>query len=182
MNRVHPGTLARASIPDIGRWVPTATVHLAYFAVAAALCVLVLGRPFYLGVGLLLAVSGTLVPQRVPSWWLLLVLGVSQLWREPSRTDVSFYVLLAGVHLLHLLGGLARLVPWRGRMQVTAFISPVRRYLLVQLFAQATAVGTLAAFGDAHGTVPGLSIVAAALLGLVALMFARPLPKVAARD
>jgi uncharacterized protein YybS (DUF2232 family) len=124
--------------PEIGRWVPTAVLHWLVLAVAAALCLLVLDPPLWCAVGLTLAVVGTVVPRRVPLWWLLLLLGLSQLGREPSVTDVTFYLLLAGVHLLFVLGGLARLVPWEGRMQV-----------------------------------PGLSIVAALVLGVVAVVLVR---------
>lgn len=170
-------TSARASIPAIGRWLPTATVHVVFFAVAAALCLLVLERPFWLAVGLSLSVLVTLAPHRVPAWWLLLVLGLSQVWREPSVTDVAFYLLLAGVHLLHVLGSFARLLPWNGRVQAVALVPPLKRFVLVQAFAQVTAVGALFAFGDGRGGVPGMSIVAAAVLSLMAVLLARRLPK-----
>ncbi len=170
-----PTTNARASTPAIGRWVPTATVHLASLAVAAGLSLLVFPSPFWRGIGLLLAVAGTLVPNVVSRWWLPLLLGVSQYWRTPSATDGVFYLLLAGVHLLHVLGSLARLLPWQGRMQVAAFVRPLQRYVLVQVVGQAVAVGALLTFGGGRGTVPGLSILAAAMLGVVAAVLARGL-------
>ncbi len=175
-------TRARASAPEIGPSVPTATLHLAFFAVAAGLCVLVLESPMWLAIGLLLAVVGTLVPDRVPAWWLLLLLGLSQLWREPSVADIVYYLILAGVHLLHVLGSLARLLPWDGRMQVDTLVRPFRRFVLVQAVAQPAAVGALLAFGSAPGTVPGLSILAAAVLGLVTAVFARGLRQAEARN
>ena len=170
-----PTIRARASVPAIGLWVPTATLHLAFLAVAAGLCLLVLESPFWRAVGLLLAVAGTLVPNRVPTGWLLLVLGLSQFWREPSVTDIVFYLLLAGVHLLHVLGSFARLLPWHGRIQVVAFVRPLQRFVFVQAAAQAVAVGALLAFGGGRGTVSGLSILAAAVLGIVAAVLARGL-------
>lgn len=168
-------TRARASVPEIGPWVPTATVHLAFLVVAAGLCLLVLAPPFWRAVGLLLAVVSTVFPNWVPRWWLLLLLGLSQYWREPSVTDLVFYLLLAGVHLLHVLGGLARLLPWHGRMQVVALARPLQRFAVVQVVTQSVAVGALLAFSGGRGTIPGLSILAAAMLGVVAAVLNRGL-------
>lgn len=175
-------TRMRASVPAIGPWVPTATVHLVFLAVAAGLCLLVLEPPFWLGFGLLLAVTGTFVPNLVPRWWVIIMLALSQFWREPSATDVAFYVLLAGVHLLHVIGSLSREMPWHGRMQTIAFVRPLQRFMLVQAVVQAVAVGVLLAFGASRGTVPGLSILAAALLGLVAVVLGRGLRDARGRD
>jgi hypothetical protein len=169
------GNRPLASVPAIGQWVPTATLHVLFFAVAAGLCLLVLVSPFWIAVGLLLAAAVTLAPNRVPTWWLLLVLALSQLWREPSVTDLTFYLLLAGVHLLHVLGGLARLLPWMGRMQVGALVRPLQRFVLVQAVAQAGAVSTLLVFDGNPITVRGLSILAAGALGVVAAILLRQL-------
>jgi hypothetical protein len=152
--------------------VPTAALRLLFFAVAAGLCLLVLD-PFWMAMGLTLAVAGTLAPNLVPTWWLILPLGLSQFWREPSATDFVYYALLAGVHLLHLLGGLVRLLPWGGRMQLGALVRPMQRFGLVQVVAQGVAVGALLAFGGGRGRVPGLSILAAVLLVLLASVLAR---------
>ena len=167
------GSRPHASVPAIGPWVPTGTLRVIFFAVAAGLCVLVHAHPFWLVVGLLLAAGTTLAPDRVPAWWLLLLLALSQIWREPSVTDPTFYLLLAGVHLLHVLGGLARLLPWMGRLQLRALVSPLRRFVLVQTVSQAVAVGALLAFGGGPGSVTGLSILAAGALAIVAAVLAR---------
>lgn len=177
---VHP-TRTRASAastalaPTIGPGVPISTLHLVFLAVAAGLCRLVLDDPFWRAVGLLLALAATIVPNLVPRWTVLFVLGLSQLWREPSVTDVRIYALLAGLHWLHLVGSLAREMPWRGRIEWRAFAGPLRRFVLVQAGVQAVAVGALLAFGSGHGTVHGLSIFAAALLGVVAAVLGRGL-------
>lgn len=177
-----PSNSMRASVPATGPWVPTATLHLVFLAVAAGLSLLVLESPFWLGFGLLLAVAGTFIPHLVAKGWVIGMLALSQLWREPLVTDVSFYLLLAGVHLLHVMGSLAREIPWTGRMQRVAFVRPVRRFVLIQLVVQAVAVGTLFVFGGSRGTVPGLSILSAALLGIVAAVLARGLPHARGRD
>lgn len=172
---------ARATAPTIGAWVPMVTLSVTYVALAVGVCFVVVGSPFWRVVGLLLAVTGTLAPRAVPTWWLLLVLGLSQLWRTPSAHDVTFYVLLASVHLLHVLGSYLRLFPRHARLQLVALALPLRRYVLVQAVVQPLAVGVLSAFaGGARGArgaggVPGLSIAAAAALAVVAALLARGL-------
>ncbi len=166
-------TRARPSVPEIGRWVPTATVHFLFLVAAVGLCLLVFESPLWLAIGLLLTVTGTLLPNVVPTWWLLAVLALSQFWREPMVTDLSFYLLLAGVHLRHVLGGLVRLLPWSGQMQVVAFARPFKRFVYVQAVVQVVAVSALFAFGGGRGAVKGLSIFTAVVLGLVAAGLAR---------
>ena len=181
MGRLHAGR-PRGSAPAVGPGMSAATLHVMFLAVAAGLCLLVLERPVWLAVGLLLAAGGTLLPELVPKWWVLLMLGVGQLWREPSVTDVAFYLLLAGLHLLHVIGSLAQQLPWHARMQRVAFAQYLRRFVLVQVVAQAVAVGALFAFGGGRGTVTGLSIVAAAALGLMAAVLARGLRRARGRN
>lgn len=174
MNVGVRGNRPRASVPAMGPWVPIAMLHVLFFAVAAGLCLLVL-MPLYLGVGLVLAAAVTLVPDRVPVWCLLIALALSQVWREPSATDITFYLLLAGVHLLHMLGGLTRVLPWVGRIQVRALVGPFQRFAVVQGVAQAVALSGLLAFGGGPGKVPGLSILAAGALGVVVALLVRRL-------
>lgn len=162
-------TRLRASVPDIGASVPTATVPLLFLAIAAGLCLLVLPSPSLVAIGLLLALIGTLASNQMSTWLLLLMLSLSQLWRDPLATDVAYYLLLAGVHLLHVLSSLVRLLPWNGRMQVGAFARPLKRYVLVQAAVQPVAAGVLLAFGREPGSVTGLSLVAALLLCVVAV-------------
>lgn len=176
-----PTPQARASMPDIGPSVPTATLHLLFFVVGAGLCLLALESPLWLAIGLFIAIAGMLVPHLMPTWWLILLLGLSPLGREPSVSDVVFYLLLAGVHLLHVLGSLTRLLPWDGRMQVVALAPSLRRFVFVQAVVQPMAVAALFAFGGKSGTVPWLSILAAAVLGIVVTVLARGLRQVRVR-
>ena len=170
---VH-ATRVRASVPQMGAWVPFATVHLAFLVVAAALCMLVLQDVWLVG-GLLLTVAGTFVPNLVPRWCVIIALGLSQLWREPSVRDASFYVLLAGVHLLHVISGLVMHMKWNGRVQLIAFMRPLQRYVFIQVVVQSVAVLALFAFGNRRETVPGLSIIGAMMVGVVAVVLARGL-------
>ncbi len=162
-----------ASEPAIGWWAPTAALHLLFLAVAAGLCVLVLPAPLWLSIGLSLAVAGTLAPNTVPTWWLLLLLGVSQLSRVPSATDTVYYLLLAGLHLLHVVGSFARVVPWSGRLQIAAVVRPLQRFVLLQAVVQPFAFVALLLFGEIRGSIPWLPIVAAVTLASVAAVLFR---------
>lgn len=175
-------TRARASIPAMGASVPSAVLHLAFFVAAVALCALVLREPFLLVTGLLFAVTGAFLSNLVPRWCVLLMLGLGQLWREASATDVVFYALLAGVHFLHILSGMVRHMPWDGRVQLVALVRPLQRFVLVQLVVQTVAVGALLAVEGNGASLPGLSIVAAALLGVVAAILARGLGNAQRRE
>lgn len=157
--------------PRTARFVPTAVIYVAYGAVAASLCALVLEAGVWRAVGLSLAVASTMVPTRVSAGWLLLVLGASQLLRMPSATDHRFYLLLAGLHLLHLLSGYLRLLPWRGHIEAAALTGVFRRYAVVQLFAQAGAAGALLLFAGKQGAVPGLSLMSAVLVVVLVGLF-----------
>jgi hypothetical protein len=162
-----------ASVPTIGLWVPTAAIHVLFFVVSVGLCILVLPAPLWLSIGLSLAVAGALAPNTVPTWWLLLLLGVSQLSRDPSATDTVYYLLLAGLHLLHVVGSFARVVPWSGRMQIAGVVRPLQRFVLVQAVVQPFAFVALLLFGEIRGSIPGLSIVAAVTLATVAAVLFR---------
>jgi len=71
------------------------------------------------------------------------------------------------------LGGLTRLLPWDGRMQLGALAPSLRRFVFVQAVAQPVTVGALFVFGGGPRTFTGLPIVAAAVLGVVAAVIAR---------
>lgn len=161
--------------PRTARVVPIALLYVAYGAVAASLCALVLDAGVWRTVGLSLAVASTMVPTRVSAGWLLLVLGASQLLRIPSATDHRFYLLLAGLHLLHLLCSYMRLLPWRGQIEAAALSGVLARYAVVQLFVQTGAAGALLLFAGKQGAVPGLSLVSAVVMVLLVGLFYRRL-------
>jgi hypothetical protein len=168
---MHRSIHVRLSEPTIGPYLPSAAVHLSFLALATTLCLMSLPS-LWLGVGLLLAVLGTFLPHRVSPWWLLLLLGLSQLGREPSMTDWRFFVLLAGIHLLHLLASAATMMPWRARTQVAALVRMVRGFAILQVPVQSIAVGILLLRPGGGGTIAGLSVVAAVSVSTVAAILA----------
>lgn len=156
----------------IGAWVPTVTVRAATAVVSSGLCLLVLPTPFWRGMGILLTASSFLFPSVVPTWTVILLLCVNQIGRRSGASDATFYVLLAGVHLLHLLTSLARVLPNRGRLQLAALGRPLTRFVLLQVAVQAIAVLALLLFRNGSGTIRGLPIVSAIALGVVAVVLA----------
>jgi hypothetical protein len=168
---MHRSSPERGGAPTIGPYVPSAALHLCFFALGTTLCLLSLPS-FWRGAGLLLAVLGTVLPQRVSPWWLLLLLGLGQLGRDPSVTDWRFFVLLAGIHLLHLLASAATVMPWGARVQVAALAQSMRGFAMLQVLVQSIAVGVLQLRHIGDGNIAGLCVVAAALVSAVAAILA----------
>ena len=181
MSRAPSAPPAQGTDPAIGRWIPTGVGPLAHLAVVAALALLVLDGPIWRSVVLLLACGRLLLPGLIAPWWLLLSFILSQLLREPAATDARLHLLLAGLPLLHLVGSLDSVLPRQGRLQLGALSQPIRRFVLVQALVHPVAAGALFLFDRQRGTMPGLSIVSAALLGVIALLLARPLAPSPAR-
>lgn len=167
-----PTTLERAAAPTIGRSIPTAVLPLSAIGVAAGLCVIALKSPLWLGIGLLLAVISPFFSTHLAAGSLVLLLGVSQLWRTPHVSDPRFYVLLAGLHLLYVLGSFARVMPWAGRIELAALVGPAKRYAMLQAISQGIAVVALSLLDETVARISGLSTLAALLLSLLALLFA----------
>lgn len=166
----------------IGAWVPTVTVRAATAVVSSGLCLLVLPTPFWRGMGILLTASSLLFPSVVPTWTVILLLCVNQIGRQSSASDATFYVLLAGVHLLHLLTSLARVLPDSGRLQLAALRRPLTRFVLIQAVVQTTAALTMLLFRNGPGTIRGLSIGSALALGAIAVVLAMGLrPRIGVR-
>ena len=134
---------------------------------------LLLSSGLYVTLTILIAAVAALTTNQVFAWLVPLVLGVAQLGRQPSPTDPTFYVLLAGVHLLHVLSCLSRLLPLNGRIEIAALAAPFRRFALVQAISQVFAFAALQMLNGTSGTAAGLPIAAAAVLGLIGLILTR---------
>ena len=107
-------------------------------------------------------------------------------FRDPSAHDWHFFVLLAGLHLLHVLATLTLAHPWRSWVQLAAIRPPLHRYLAVQVPVQIVALLTLALLapgpdGSAHVTVPAVGIAGAAALVLITLRLIVPMLREKAR-
>ncbi|QAY61549.1 hypothetical protein ET475_17305 [Microbacterium protaetiae] len=160
-----------------GRTVPLPLIPAAGVVVAAA-SFLLIPLPYAIIVVCLAAV-GALVPRTFTTWAAIVVLALAQL-AHPLAFDARANALLLVVHLLHVIGALSLALPATGRLQLRALVGPARRWLLLQLPAQALLLIVLAAIGlPLGGVVPAgaVAIVAAvcvvAMVVLVRLLAAR---------
>lgn len=157
------------SRPQIGQRVPGWALRVAVVGVGVALSVSQLPLGLWFGFGLTLAVLAGFFPRLPAAWGLIILLSAGVLWRQPSPLDLHFYLLLAGVHLLHLLASFALVMPVRARLQLRGFALPLRRYLLIQVPVQLGAGLALFVFSPRIGHVAD-AIPAAAAVGAVSLV------------
>lgn len=117
---------------------------------------------------LVFAVLGMLFPQTLGGWLSIGCLAVGMLLGEPDVAVTMLMVLF--VHLMHVLSALLPVVPWRGRVVLSALRPTLRRLLLGQLVIQPVTLGVMLV-QQAGGTAIGGSVLlgAAAVVGIVAL-------------
>lgn len=157
-----------------GRTLPIVVLRAAGVAVAAASFLLV---PVpYAVVVVCLALVGAALPATFATWAALVVLVLTRL-QAPVALDGTASALLAVVHLMHVIGGLQLALPLGGRIRLRALASPARRWLVLQVPAQALLLAALAATRlPLHGLVPaGAVAVAVAVVVLVMVVLVRAL-------
>jgi hypothetical protein len=152
-------------------------VIVALIAVALEVIQLPFG-PWLIVAGLLIALA-LVVPRLLTAWAFVLVVGLSMLFREPSVIDWHPYVLLAGVHLVHLYAAQAVVTPIRGRLQLRVLVRPLRSFLAIQLPVQLALAVVLAlhhpdAVGWSGSAAPVVAAIGAAALVALAVLVAVP--------
>ncbi|MFF1633155.1 hypothetical protein [Leifsonia sp. NPDC058248] len=169
-------SVAGTAAPDLGRVFPGWALRAAFAAVAVGLCVAEATAGFWLGVSLLLAAAAVAMPRWLTAWFLIGVLAFTVLLRDQSVADWHPYVLIAGVHLLHILGSWMLVVAPSARVQPAALWPSARRFVLVQAPVQLVAAGALALASAFSGaSVLGLAVVAGAGVLALAVALAAPL-------
>jgi hypothetical protein len=175
--------LRPASPPDL----PTADARIPCVLVRVMLAlvgVLVSVVGYGLGgwgvIGILLSLSAAWWPQNLLAWVLIVFLGLGELGHHAALTW-QLLVVLAGLHLLHVLGMLALELPWRSWVQPSVFIRPLLRFLAIQIPSQLLAVVALLLLApNAHGhrplTVVAFTVIGAAALAGLALLLLRARP------
>jgi hypothetical protein len=164
--------------PHLGARVPGWVLRGILATVGVGLCLsqLPLGAGgFWVWIGIAITGVAVVFPTTPAAWLLMLMVGISVLPRFPSPADPRIYLLIAGIHLLHLIASYTRVVPVRGWIQLRTFAAPLRRYVLVQLPVQGAAIVALAVFAPKIGehpiAIPALGILAgAALIGLAIVL------------
>lgn len=155
------------------------SLRVAVAVLGVLLTLAVYGTDGWLAVGIPFSVLAAWVPEYLLGWALIVFLALGELDRSPGLSW-RLLVLLAGVHLLHLLGMLTLGLPWRSWVQPRVLLRLVRRFVAIQIPVQLTAVVLLLLLApDAHGhrpitaavfTVVGLT----ALSGLALLLLRTP--------
>jgi hypothetical protein len=163
----------------MGPWLPAVVVRVALGVVGALLCLERLPPGFWLVAGLGLLAAAVAVPRWATAWVLLLLLAGTQLLEPPSAEDGRFFLLLAGLHLLHVLAAQALALPWRARLQAAILRPPLLRFAAVQIPVQAVAFAALALLAPGpdgvRAALPALGIAGGAALVVVTVLLASPL-------
>jgi hypothetical protein len=173
------GIGSATDLPDVNGLIPSPAIRAVFMIVGVLLSFVVYRTSGWLEVGIVFAVAAVLFPQYLLGWGLILYLAIGEL---AHRAELSwrFLVLLAGLHLLHVLAMWVLELPWRSKVQIAMFVPGLLRYLAIQVPVQVLAVLALLLLApNANGhrplTIAGCAVIgAAALIGL-AVRLTRPL-------
>ena len=165
-----PPLIPAAELPSARAHVPGLTVRLVLAAVGTLLALLVLGTGGWAVVGVALALGAAAIPGYLLAWVLILMLAVGELHHSASLRW-QLLVLIAGLHLLHVLAILTLELPWRSWVQPAVFRGPLLRLAAIQLPVQGVAVLALALLAPGHGGTRPLTAAVLAPIGAVALVW-----------
>jgi hypothetical protein len=158
--------------PRIGRSVPASIVRLVISAVVLGLSFGIVGIQPLLALALLLSIATLVFPRAPAAWMLAALLAVLCLGPVGVAPGWKFFLALAGVHLLHVIGMTLTWLPAGGPVQLRVIGRILRGFLLIQLPAQLVAYFVLNLLAGATAaaalTSPVFGLVAA--LGLAALV------------
>lgn len=130
---------------------------------------MVFGASGWLVIGIPLALVAAWSPEYLLGWLLIVFLALGELGR-PTSLSWQLLVLIAGVHLLHVLASLALGLPWRSWVAPGLLARPLLRFLAVQIPVQLLAVAALLLLApNAHGHRP-LTVVEFTVIGAAALV------------
>jgi hypothetical protein len=161
-----------------GARVPALSIRAVFVIAGLLLSVVDYGFTGWLAVGIVLSVTAAWSPRLLLAWALIIYLAAGRLAHHASLSW-QFLVVLAGVHLLHVLGMLALELPWRSWVQPRLFVAPLRRFLVIQVPTQLLATFALlllAPSPDGHRplTIAEFGVVGALALAGLALLLAGP--------
>jgi hypothetical protein len=139
----------------------------------------VYGLNGWLVVAIVLSVAAVLAPQYFLGWGIILFLAAGQLAHR-AALSWRFMVLLAGLHVLHILAMWVLELPWRSWVQPGVFVAPLLRFIVIQIPIQLLAVLSLLLLaphsnGRRPLTVTGFAIVGAFALVCLALRLTGPI-------
>jgi hypothetical protein len=172
------GLSTPTDLPAAGARVPALAIRAVFVIAGVLLSFVDFGFTGWLAVGFVLSVAAALSPRNLLAWVLMVYLAAGRLAHHASLSW-HFLVVLAGVHLLHVLGMLALELPWRSWVQPQVFVAPLRRFLVIQVPTQLLAILALlllAPSPDGHRplTIAAFGVVGAFALAGLALLLAGP--------
>jgi hypothetical protein len=173
-----PGVAPPPDLSHAGAWVPGLAVRAVFLIAGVLLSLVDYGLSGWLAVGIVLSVAAMWSPQHLLGWALILFLAAGRLAHHPALSW-RLLVLLAGLHLLHVLAMLALELPWRSWVQPAVFVAPLRRFVVIQVPTQLLAVLAvllLAPSPDGHRplTIAGFAVVGGIALAGLALLLTGP--------
>ena len=182
-----PGGITRLGrVPELGLRVPGFTPRAVFALLSIALCVIELRVGFVFVVALVLAAVTMVLPRLLTAWAFLLLLAGNQAVQDPSTHEWKLFVLLAGLHLVHVIASQLLVLPARGWIQLRVFGKPLKRFLVIQVAAQLTAALVLLVLlprtASLHLSLPALGIVGAGALVVLAIVLIAPLVREKSRQ
>jgi hypothetical protein len=163
-----PELVPPSDLPAADAQLPGLVVRVALAILGILLTLVVYGSSGWVAVGVIFSLLAAWAPEYLLIWVVIVFLALGELARPPGLSW-QLLVLLAGVHLLHLLGTLALALPWKSWLEPRVFRRPLLRFVAIQIPVQLLAVVTLLLFApNSHGHRP-LTIAAFAIVGALAL-------------
>lgn len=151
----------------VGPRLPGAVLRLVVPLVALGCAALLQPGPLSTVLALVGAAVLAVRPSGVAAGCYVVGLGLLLALSPADPFSLTPYVLLFGVHLLVQLGAVASVVPWSAVVDARVLVSPARRFLVAQVFAQLLAV-LAAAVTSTSLTLSALPVLAVAGLTLLA--------------
>jgi hypothetical protein len=169
---------APTDLPGAGTLVPALALRAVFVIVGLLLSVVDYGFTGWLAVGIVICIAAAWSPRNLLAWVLILYLAAGRLAQHASLSW-RFLVILAGVHLLHVLGAFALELPRRSWVQPRVFAGPLRRFLVIQIPTQLLAILALALLApkpDGHRplTIAEFGVVGALALAGLAILLVGP--------
>jgi hypothetical protein len=162
------GVATPPGLSHAGPRIPCVAVRVAFAIAGVLLTMVAYWSSGWIAVGIVLSLAAAWSPRHLLGWALILFLAVSRLAHHPGLSW-QLLVLLAGLHLLHLLAMQTLELPWRSWAQLAVFVAPLRRFVAIQVPTQLLAVLALLQFAPNPDGHRRLAIAGSAVVGAVAL-------------
>lgn len=163
-----PALAPPPELPTRTARIPASTVRVAGLVLGIALTLVDYGMNGWLAVGILLSFLAAWEPRTMLGWVLIVFFAVGQISHHDALS-VQLLVLIAGLHLLHVLSALATELPWRGWISVSVLTPSLVRFVAIQVPCQAVAIAVMLLLAPGAGGHRPVSIAALAAAGVVAL-------------